>query len=750
MLNPAVTSEAVPSLSPLRLVRRLGWLIVAVAIILIGNAINSNLKDYVQDVIQQCGFAIILAVSLSIVNGLTGQFSIGHAGFMAVGAYTGASVTYQVAQHSSHNSMPGTQWMLLAMLVGGVCAALAGYVVGVPSLRLRGDYLAIVTLGFGEIIRVVLENVTDISPSLAYTGGATGFQNIPSLSNFTIVFGTALLIIALTRNLKFSSHGLAFMSIREDEIAADAMGVNTTAIKVTAFVLSAFFAGVGGVLFAHAKAFKPDTFSFILSMNYVVMIVLGGTGSITGAALAAIVLTLLPELLKPIKDQIHFTDEFRQVIYALILVLMMILRPTGVFGTGELSLAGLSRWLRRGKSPVDSMAQGLTQEADQALREVTADDPANAPSAPFGQDTNVMGSAAYRRPEGAVTGSRGNEARAVTMDVSHLIKRFGGLTAVSDVNIRLEQGELVGLIGPNGAGKTTVFNLLTGVYEPSEGRMDFEGQPLAGQRPNPVTSRVLGLILDTFLAAFGGWILSTILATAMVPSAVTPEAIHLQAGLRWIGPLAGVAVSLATAHKRRRQLAGLKPFRFAQRGISRTFQNIRLFSDLTVLENVRIGMYLRRKTNLFDALFRTARLEREEAATIVRARHLLGEFNLLRVENEQAKNLPYGDQRRLEIVRALATDPRLLLLDEPAAGMNPQEKGQLMHLIRRVRDEYGLTILLIEHDMKLVMGICERIYVLDYGRIIAEGTPEAIRSNPKVIAAYLGEEEESEAESSIA
>ena len=162
------------------------------------------------------------------------------------------------------------------------------------------------------------------------------------------------------------------MSIREDEIAADAMGVNTTRIKVTAFVLSAFFAGVGGVLFAHAKAFKPDTFSFILSMNYVVMIVLGGTGSITGATLAAVVLTLLPELLKPVKDQIHFTDEFRQVIYALILVLMMILRPTGVFGTGELSLAGMRRRFRRGKSPVTPFSEGLTDEGEQAVQEAGA------------------------------------------------------------------------------------------------------------------------------------------------------------------------------------------------------------------------------------------------------------------------------------------------------------------------------------------------------------------------------------------
>ena len=630
------------------------------------------------------------------------------------------------------------------MLVGGLVAALFGYIVGVPSLRLRGDYLAIVTLGFGEIIRVLLENSGDISSKLGYLGGATGFQDKPALSSFTIfmtLFGMVLLIIVLARNLKFSSHGLAFMSVREDEIAADAMGVNTTRIKVTAFVLSAFFAGVGGVLFAHAKFFQPKTFGFILSMNYVVMIVLGGSGSITGATLAAVVLTALPELLKPVKDRINFTDEYRQVLYALLLVLMMILRPTGVFGTGELSFAGLRRLFRRGDSPVTSLNEGLAAEGAQAESEVdtpSATGPAVSAVAP-----GALADTATRAPhttsgEGAKVGTEGD----VLLDVAHLTRRFGGLTAVGDVNIRLEAGELAGLIGPNGAGKTTLFNLLTGVYAPSEGTLEFDGQPLAGENPYPATRRGLLLALDTFLAGVGAWIISTILASAVIPYASTPGDAHLQTAIRWIGTLAGVGLSLSTVARRRRFRPGLKPYQFAQRGISRTFQNIRLFGDLTVLENVRIGTYLRRRTNLFDALFRTARLEREEAASIARARDLLTRFNLLRVENEQAKNLPYGDQRRLEIVRAMATNPKLLLLDEPAAGMNPQEKVQLMGLIRQIRDDFGLTILLIEHDMKLVMGICEHIYVLDYGKIIAEGTAEAIRSNPKVIAAYLGEEQE--------
>jgi branched-chain amino acid transport system permease protein len=313
-------------------------------------AVGPFVGDYYTKVLLDIGINIILAVSLNLVNGFTGQFSIGHAGFMAVGGYTAGAITYYGGYKlwggpGPHGGFLGAGEMLFVggIVAGALVAAMFGYLVGLPSLRLRGDYLAIVTLGFGEIVRVLLQQTDDVVfvakdveatpvPALVLKlGGALGFTGIPFYTNLFWVYLFVGLTVLIAYRLKLSTHGRAFLAIREDEIAADAMGIPTTTIKVRAFVLSAALAGVAGALFAHevGTTLNPRELGFQKSFEVVIMVVLGGMGSISGCVLAAIVLTVLPELLRSVA-------EYRMIAYALVLIIMMLVRPQGLFGLHEI------------------------------------------------------------------------------------------------------------------------------------------------------------------------------------------------------------------------------------------------------------------------------------------------------------------------------------------------------------------------------------------------------------------------------
>ncbi len=313
--------------------RGLLWLAGSVAVLAALNVLLPRvLNPYLLQVLMLCGINVVLAVSLNLINGFTGQFSIGHAGFMAVGAYGSAMFTLHLGSRWVANlgAAGAPAWfaeggaLLAALLVGGLLAALAGYLVGLPSLRLRGDYLAIVTLGFGEIIRVLILNVDAV-------GGARGLPGIPGWVNFFWVGGAVLAVVLVSRHLALSTHGRALFAIRDDEVAAEALGVDTTRYKVLAFVIGSFFAGVAGGLFAHYLSYlNPNSFTFLKSIEVIAMVVLGGMGSISGSVLAAILLTVLPEGLRPVKD-------YRMVLYSLMLVVLMITRPQGLLGSRELS-----------------------------------------------------------------------------------------------------------------------------------------------------------------------------------------------------------------------------------------------------------------------------------------------------------------------------------------------------------------------------------------------------------------------------
>ena len=557
---------------------------------------------YIQGICTTACYTIIMVTSLNLVVGFMGEFSMGHAGFVSVGAYVSAIVSGALAGHG----LSDLALLLVAILAGGLAAGIMGVAVGIPALRLRGDYLAIVTMAFAEIIRVCFCN-------FSITGGGKTMSGILKLSTFDRAFWIMVVCVTVMFLFVRSRFGRTVQAIREDYIAASASGINVTYYKVLTFAISAFFAGIGGGVYAHyMTAMIPTNFNFNYSAELLSEVIIGGTGSLTGSIIGAAFLSSLPELMRDF-------STYRMLAYSIVLVLVMLFRPGGIFGRWEFSLNRLLDGIRH---PKEKAAKGA------------------CPS----MATPVL-------------------------KAQHLGIQFGGLKAVDDFNMEIGESELVGLIGPNGAGKTTVFNLITGVYKPTEGSFYLCGERMDGK----------------------------------------------------------------------------KTYQIVHAGIARTFQNIRLFKKMTVIENVKTAMQAHTTYSLTDAIFRTKKYWQQEAEITERAKELLKVVHLSGKEDLEADNLPYGEQRRLEIARALATDMKLLLLDEPAAGMNPTETEELLEIINYIRNEFKVSVLLIEHDMSLVMKICERIQVLDFGTTIASGTPEQIANDPHVIEAYLGKDEPEEA-----
>jgi branched-chain amino acid transport system ATP-binding protein/branched-chain amino acid transport system permease protein len=546
----------------------------------------------------------MIAVGLNVLVGFTGLVSLGQAGLFALGSYTGAILATRLG------------FDIVASCIGAAIVSGAfGVLLAYPSVRVRGVYLAVVTIAFG----IIVENVAIEWQSL--TGGTTGLTSIPrpnvfgvKLSGFafySVLAVTLFVFTLLIHNLKISRYGRTMLAVSQSETASRALGINPTGMRTLAFVISSVTAGIAGTFYAFLNSYiSPDIFTFSDSVRFLLMVILGGAGSTFGPVIGAYILTYLPEYLQ----QFQLWQKFA---YGALLLLVMFVLPQGILGTLRLVLDRF-----RPADPIPDASEGLPAET--TLR-------------------------------------HDNHELAAELVATALTVRFGGLTALSNASLRVKGGEVHALIGPNGAGKSTFVNTISGFYRPNEGRCELDGIELTGQRSRDI----------------------------------------------------------------------------ARLGLARTFQNTELFGDMSVLENVMAGYDQRLSYGLVHALLRTPRMRREELECRRTAIGLLDFVGLSQYANEAARFLPFGLQRRLEIARALAAKPRLLLLDEPAAGLTTQEIDDLEAMIRKIA-AHGISVLLIEHHVDLIMALADTVTVLDYGQVIASDAPGVIQDDPRVIEAYFG------------
>ena len=623
--------------------------------------VNQNDAD-IDSAANALAFAA-LALGLNIVVGFAGLLDLGYAAFFAIGAYTyGVASSWQLQPawggfwepfqwldlvarfHTAGGDVVHFQvsfWLMLP--AAAAVAAFFGVLFGAPTLRLKGDYLAIVTLGFGEIVPIVARNIPSV------TNGAMGLNGVAAPRFFGFNFGIeatpyyyvgvglVAFLILTSQRLKDSRIGRAWMAIREDEVAATAMGVDRVRYKLLAFAIGAAFAGATGTFYvAKLQTATPEMFMFPVSVMILVMIVFGGIGSVWGVVVGALLLQILQSwFLEDLSGWLHALGRLVgvdwlqhvelassiELIFGLILVLMMLYR-------------------RQGLIPATRRTRTLSLD-EQTVQPAHSASPLPLPP-PLGGE---------------------GEGGGTLLQIADLTVRFGGLVALQSVEFSLPGNSVVAVIGPNGSGKSTLFNAITGLVPTDRGTIRFAGAEIGRLRPHQVL----------------------------------------------------------------------------ERGIARTFQNIRLFPNLSVLDNIMIGMHARLATGPVGAVLRLPATRGEEAAARERALDILSLFGnrLLPRADHPAASLSYANRRRTEIARALASQPKLLMLDEPTAGMNPAETLELADQIAGL-NRLGLTILLIEHKLDVVALLADKVVVLDHGEKIAEGTPAAVRRYEEVIRAYLG------------
>lgn len=533
---------------------------------------------------------------------VAGQLSLGQAGFAALAAFSAAALAPDPREVGD---LPA---LVVAVLIGMAVGAAAAVVLGLPTMRLRGVFLAIATLAFAEAVRILIINMD-------WTGGAQG-MSVPRVVTPAVAWVCLLVVAYWFWRQGPSRYGRALEAIREDELAARAMGIDVGRHRLAAFVTAGVLAGLYGVLWAYyIRLLAPEDFSFSVAIDGLVTAVVGGSTMFVGPVLGSVFLTLVPEVQRAVGIEAGWIRPFLSGLLLLVVILFL---PGG--------LASLIRLRPRAPqvtgSDVGSDREGLTRRV---------------------------------HPEPGATVVR----------LQDLGKDYGGVHAVRGVDLEIHAGEVVGLIGPNGAGKTTLVNMVSGLVPPSSG-----------------TAEVLG-----------------------VEPGRTP------------------------------------PHEVARAGVSRTFQHSKLFPRLSALQNVLVGAHLVSRPTFLRRLLWLPSARRDEQVALQHAARCLDRVGLGDKARVTASALSYGDQRRLEIARALAADPSLLILDEPAAGMNAVEAERLSELIGSLARD-GLTILLIEHNVGMVMRTCSRVVVLNFGEVIATGTPEEIASNETVIEAYLGRAEE--------